>query len=317
MAAGTAIEALEAPWRRQARAWAGDPAATWAWLETSLRRLDPSATVLVLGAPGRPAACLGFLGTGPRLAVPLARVLDRFAWAPDVTAGERDRALEDAARLATVFLPYVPAPALPGPAVAHSASAAGVCPLVTGSGWETYLAGRSRTLRKSLRLAQSRLRRSGTGLEPALLAPGETAERLGELAHVEARGHRRRGMVLSGRRGPFLARVIAALDVTGGVRTHVLRNDSGIQAYLLGFAARERYLLYTTGFDRRYERLSLGTLLMRDALRDALSRGERVDMGNGSSAFKRRWATGALPLAHVLTLPRADLLLPPGRPPSR
>jgi hypothetical protein len=312
MPAARALELLAEPWRRQQHLWNGDPAATWVWLETSLLQLHPRQPVLVLGKADRPSACLNLVGSRSRIAFPLARVRDRFAWAPGVEAPGRDRALAAAGPLATIYLPYVPLDAVPGRQVEHVMRPAGLCPIVVADSWAMYLESLSRKLRQNLRRAQSRLGRSGAGLEIAVLAPGETADRFQELARVEAEGHRRGGHHLSGQRGLFLQRVVRELDEAGHVRTYVYSGVRGIQAYLLGFVARRRYLLYSTSFDVRHERLSLGALLFREAVHDAIGRSEHVDLGNGDSEFKMRFATASIPLAHVLVVSRANTSLPAG-----
>jgi hypothetical protein len=310
LTADRALETLERPWREQEPDWTGDPSATWVWLETGLRRIDRQE-VLVLGAAERPVACLYLAGKNSRLAFPVSRVLDRFAWAPSVREPEIEAALGAARRLAAIYLPYVPVSARPPLLGTGDTRPAGVCPLVAATEWSAYHARLPGTLRKALHRAEIRVAKSGTRLRATELRRGETSERLAELAAVEARGHRRRGRLLSGKRAKFIGRVIEAIDSAGHVRTHVIEDSRGVCAFLLGFAVGGRYLLYSTSLDARYERLSLGTLVLRDALRGALERGEDVDMGNGSTRFKLRWATGVLPLESVLLLPPADNCLAP------
>ena len=304
-----ALETLEGPWRAQERDWSGDPSATWVWLETGLRQVDRAQPLLVLGTAERPVACLHLQAS---LAFPLTRVLDRFAWAPGVTEPEIEAALAAARAVARIYLPYVPFERLPPRLVAGSTRPAGECPQIAASTWSAHKERLSSRYRKALRRADRAVAESGLGFKAVELAPGETAARLAELVQVERDGHRLRGRLLSGKRARFIARVIEGLDAGGRVRTHVIEGGRGVCAYLIGFATPRRYLLYSTSFDARYEHLSLGTLVLRDALKGALDRGEAVDMGNGRTPHKLHWSTGVLPLANFLLLPRADNRLAAG-----
>jgi len=306
-----ALDELEEPWCAREAVWNGDPSATWAWLETSLRCYPLRQQVLAVGSRDRPVACFYLSPQRTPIAAPLTRVMDRLAWAPGTALRDCDQAVDVARRTTSLYLPYIPVTSLPSAANSKDARITGCCIVVDAESWPAYLESRSATLRRSLRAAAARLERAADAPLAGILAPGETTVRLGELAAVEAAGHRRRGRVLSGLRGAFIAQVIAELDGAGHVRTHVFQGSAGIEAYLLGFAASGRYLLYLTAVHANRRSLSLGTLLLGNAIRDAMERSEHIDVGNGLTKFKLRWATGVLPVAHVLIPQRVGPALPP------
>jgi CelD/BcsL family acetyltransferase involved in cellulose biosynthesis len=99
--------------------------------------------------------------------------------------------------------------------------------------------------------------------------------------------------------------VCARLDSAGAVETHLARIGGKLAAYLVTFRAEGRTLIYTMGFRAGLERLSLGNLLFARAINTGLQRGWKVDLGNGTSFFKRRFADAVHPLHDLFVLPHA------------
>lgn len=303
IAAGDLI-ALEPAWRRrQSAAWSGDPAATWEWLAAGAHHLPATHPLLLLGTPDVPIALLRLVGRGRfRIAVPLGHGagLDRMALCPATDPASARVATHSARSIATVWLPFM----------AGGTIATGGQEVRRGHGeflsigcrdWGEYYGSRSRSLRKTIRLANNRRSRADEKIRLWTLPPGETSARLHALAAVEAGGRRKTGYLLSHpRAGPFTARWVRHLDEAGHIRTRVAVADGRICAFLVGVVAARRYLAYSMAMLDAYSPYALGHLLFHDAIRDALTCGESVDLGSGSTAFKLRWATSASPLEDVL-----------------
>jgi GNAT acetyltransferase-like protein len=295
------LPVIESAWRRrQAESWAGDPAATWEWISEAAR---DARTLLLIGSPGRPLACLRVAG-GRRfgVAVPPGRHLDRFAPCPGTTPDELVQALVHAPKTIPVALRLVESriadAAAAMPAVVRRGN--GEFAIVRPQSWSDYYAARSQKLRWTLKRGRSKFA-ALPGAEMSELADGETRTALPELAAVESHGHRGTRVLDDG----FVVDVIARLDASGAVLTHVARIDGRIVAYALGFVSPTRFVGYTMGFRSDLAGLSLGSLLLAAQIQSALENGREVDLGQGFSDFKDRFAEARHPLWDVFVLPRS------------
>jgi CelD/BcsL family acetyltransferase involved in cellulose biosynthesis len=290
------VAAVEPAWRaRQACAWTADPAASWEWIAAGIADVPSDREYLLLGSLTRPVGVLETVAIpGRRFARPLGRGLDRLAWCPGATREETRSALEAGRRLANLWLPSLECERTSDWIRAHAASVHGEFLTVEDyTDWDTYLASRPKSLRKTLRGAVNRSNR-GHSVEITRLAPGATASRIDELREVESRGHRAHGRLLQPSRGQhisFTARLISSLDTEGRVRTFAAYDSGILSAYLVGLTAGRRFLAYTMAVRSSCRDLALGHRLFAEAIRVSIDDGEAIDLGNGTSDFKRRWAT--------------------------
>ncbi len=298
------VDVIAPEWRRrQGESWNADPAASWEWIAAA--RTDGCATTgrfLLLGSVDRPIALLKLSAmAGARIARPLGRGLDRMAWCPGSSPEEVRSALDAGRRFANLWLPALEHDVSRGVPACASIVHGEYLTVEARGGWDGYLSTRSRSLRKTLRLAANRATRGGA-VKTALLDQGATGARIEELAEVERYGHRARGHLLQPeRRRPtsFTSRLLTLLDAAGSVRTFVAYEGSRISAYLIGIVAGHRYLAYTMAVRTSAEELALGHRLFAEAIRLTIDNGEAVDLGNGNTDFKRRWATSVRPLHDV------------------
>ena len=80
------------------------------------------------------------------------------------------------------------------------------------------------------------------------------------------------------------------LLAAGILRLHVLWLDGVIVAVCYGFLAKNIGYAYMSGFDRRFEKLSVGTQLMAHAMENAMREGAReFHLLRGGEAYKYTW----------------------------
>jgi CelD/BcsL family acetyltransferase involved in cellulose biosynthesis len=80
------------------------------------------------------------------------------------------------------------------------------------------------------------------------------------------------------------------LLAAGMLRLHVLWLDGVIVAVCYGFLAKNIGYAYMSGFDRRFEKLSVGTQLMAYAMEEAMHKGGReFHLLRGGEAYKYTW----------------------------
>jgi CelD/BcsL family acetyltransferase involved in cellulose biosynthesis len=166
-------------------------------------------------------------------------------------------------------------------------------PVVDASGgnFDAWLSGRSRNLRKQLRVA--RRRADEAGLRTALVTTEEGCEHaLRECRRLHlARWQKRGGSALGENAFAMVGEAAHALLPAGGLRVLVLASDERTVAVLLALAAGGDLLLYNYGFDEAYARVSPMHLTILAAIEDAFARGERrIDFGGGHERHKLAFA---------------------------
>src|SRR5690606_34442189 len=88
----------------------------------------------------------------------------------------------------------------------------------------------------------------------------------------------------------FHLRAAAGLAAQGALRLYALRFDGEVAAVYYGFLHHRRAYVYLTGFDPRFARLSLGTVLLGHAIEQAIRDGAtEFDFLRGREAYKYRW----------------------------
>lgn len=98
------------------------------------------------------------------------------------------------------------------------------------------------------------------------------------------------GMLDDPRAVAFHRHVAKAFLARGMLRLHALRLDGALAAAWYGFAANGRTYYYLGGFDPRFERFSVGTVIVGHALEHALAEGAtELDFLRGREAYKYAW----------------------------
>lgn len=98
------------------------------------------------------------------------------------------------------------------------------------------------------------------------------------------------GVLADERTCRFHEDVVQGMSAAGMLRLHLLRVDDLPAAAFYGFACGGRLYFYLGGFDPAFERASVGSLAILEALEFAVSRGDtRLDFLRGPEPYKYRW----------------------------
>lgn len=98
------------------------------------------------------------------------------------------------------------------------------------------------------------------------------------------------GVLADERTCRFHEDVVQGMSTAGMLRLHLLRVDDRPAAAFYGFACGGRLYFYLGGFDPAFERASVGSLAILEALEFAVSRGDtRLDFLRGPEPYKYRW----------------------------
>jgi CelD/BcsL family acetyltransferase involved in cellulose biosynthesis len=161
---------------------------------------------------------------------------------------------------------------------------------LSGASWEDYLATRSRNLRSQVRRKTKAVVRD---FDAAFrLADSATlAADLDALAELHERRWRGRSSVFRPGRRRFHAGFAAAALGRGWLRLWVLELRGEPAAALYGWRLGDRYFYYQAGFDPRFERESVGFVLLARTIRGAAEEGASVyDLLRGGEDYKLRFA---------------------------
>jgi CelD/BcsL family acetyltransferase involved in cellulose biosynthesis len=312
------LEEARAEWATLAAA-SGNVYATPEWCEAWLQEAVPSyalqprlfgarredgtlAAILPLVlVRGRYVRKLRFLGFGAAnqlgpIAAPddvaaatgaLARVLEKTASDWDVFHGESLPAGDWAARL--------------GAAEIHHEGS----PVVRGEGWDDYLRGRSRSLRKELGQKERRLEEHGLSYR-TVESEADLDRGLDALfALHRARWGADASPWFAGAED-FHRAFAAAAHRRGWLRLRLLELDGRPVAANYSFRFGEIEWSYQHGRDPAFEDASVGLLILGRAIREAFDEGAtEFSLGPGAQAYKLRFATDdpgleSVALAHGL-----------------
>jgi CelD/BcsL family acetyltransferase involved in cellulose biosynthesis len=166
------------------------------------------------------------------------------------------------------------------------------CPyLELGDDWERYLATLTPTRRQTLRRKERNLRR-----HHAVAITDYGADRLDEGWGRLVALHQRRWQGAGAFQAPHVERLhrrfTAELAARGQLWLSTLDVDGDLAAAWYGFAYRDTVYFYQSGRDPRWERESVGLILMGAMIRRAMERGyRRFDFLRGEDGYKRHWTT--------------------------
>jgi CelD/BcsL family acetyltransferase involved in cellulose biosynthesis len=194
-------------------------------------------------------------------------------------------------------------PDAPG-TVLHRSSGPAPTLELRGRDFDSWLAGKSRNFRHDLRKKRNAFVRQGGRFRVATL---ETLERdLQALArlHYGRWTHRGGSAALTTGVEAMLLEAGRALVPRGRFRLWSLERDGYVLASHLALTAGDEYGYWLAGFDERYGRISPSLLGALAIVQDAFACGaQRLDLGIGDVAYKRRFADGEETLAYVRMVP--------------
>lgn len=159
--------------------------------------------------------------------------------------------------------------------------------------------------RQNYRRAHAALVEMGIAARFRLVEPHEPVDALlGRMIELKLAWLRRTGQVspLFADGGALFRGLVDALAQAGALRVFVLEDADGrVLAGSVNFVEHERLFAFFTTYDPVYERASVGTLMLVDAIRWALDRGLReVDFLCGDEEYKRRLTERAVTLRSVV-----------------
>jgi CelD/BcsL family acetyltransferase involved in cellulose biosynthesis len=172
--------------------------------------------------------------------------------------------------------------------------------------WDLQRQKLKRNIKESIRHCYNALRRDGHN---HVFAAGGSVEQLLEL-------HRRRSLVQEHRQHrdsfaeaatrSFEADVLSRMQSAGRARIVELAIDGEVVAARACLEAHGALYLYYSGFDPSWWKYSVLTLLVTEAIRDAIDRGMKtVNFSPGTDNSKSRWGVDLVPMQTV-TLVRSN-----------
>jgi CelD/BcsL family acetyltransferase involved in cellulose biosynthesis len=185
----------------------------------------------------------------------------------------------------------------------------GICPVIdlAGHTWTSYLASRGSAHRANVR---RRLKAAEELLRPTFERVTTECQRREALLALfdfhDSRFRERGGSTafLTGALRAFHDEATQRMLESGGLRMYVLRVDGAVAAAMYGFGHNQQFFFYQHGFDSRYQRRSIGLVLMAYTIRAAFDEGMHTyDMLWGAEPYKWLWATRARTLYRVHLFP--------------
>lgn len=165
------------------------------------------------------------------------------------------------------------------------------------SSWETFLTGLPRKERHEIRRKLRRLREAGPvqhrclGEREALATGIETFLRLFRANRPD------KAEFMTGRMARYFALLIEGAARAGTLALSLLEIGGEPAAAVLCFDHGDTTYLYNNGYDRRFERLSVGILSKVLSIRESLARGRRrYDLLKGIEGYKFRLGGREKPL---------------------
>jgi CelD/BcsL family acetyltransferase involved in cellulose biosynthesis len=177
--------------------------------------------------------------------------------------------------------------------------------LLEGLEWDEYLAQRTKNVRYEFRRRRHRLvadhgMAARTATEETLEADLDALFRLHEMRWT-GRGE----SSLADPRKQAALREFSALALRRGwLRLHILEIEEAEVAAMLCWRVGDVYAYYNSGFDPAWSKMSVGTVVMGIAIREAVHEGAKeFDMLAGSETYKRKFADESRPASTLVLTP--------------
>jgi len=164
------------------------------------------------------------------------------------------------------------------------------------SSWEEYMRGlRSRLRTRASTYIRRLLEHDGCRLTIATTEP-ERAAAMKALAHLHELRWRAKasgGNFANPQYVQFHEAVSKALLTANELRLLTLHHQSEPIGALYGFLYRDTFCAYQSGFDPKWSKRSVGTVMLALAIKAAIEEGAcEFDLMRGASEYKARWASG-------------------------
>ncbi|GAB2451848.1 hypothetical protein GCM10027062_35830 [Nocardioides hungaricus] len=172
-----------------------------------------------------------------------------------------------------------------------------------GQGWERWLAGKSKNLRRQVAKKRAGLERAHR-VELRLATAGSLDRDLADLFELHAARWEGESPLLAPRQRRFTAAFAARALEQGWLRLWTMHVDGRRAAALLGFRFGPDFYCYQFGRDPGLERESVGFVLLVHVVREELESGAaEFRFLRGDEDYKQRFATGDAGVTTV-ALPR-------------
>jgi CelD/BcsL family acetyltransferase involved in cellulose biosynthesis len=181
----------------------------------------------------------------------------------------------------------------------------GVAPLIELEGsFDAYLDALPTKLRHEMRRKERRLADQAGGYEVTWASASTLSRDVDRFVELHQASPGPKGRFLHPGMELFFRRLAGALLEQGWFQLAFIEVDGTKAAGAMGFSFGDTFSLYNSAFDRDFERLSPGMVLVTRLIRDAAERGlRRFDMLKGDLAYKYRFGARPRPV-HRLVLKR-------------
>jgi hypothetical protein len=185
----------------------------------------------------------------------------------------------------------------------------GICPVIHlgGHTWESYLASLGAAHRANFRRRLRTLQRQfGMCFEPVTSEPCRQRALGALIGFHEERWCSRGGSTAFHTRElrAFHDAVTRRALESGWLRLYEMRLDDQTAAVMYGFNYNHRFYFYQHGFAERFQKHSIGLVLMGLTIRDAIDEGAaEFDMLYGGESYKWLWTRDTRPLAQFDLFP--------------
>ena len=171
----------------------------------------------------------------------------------------------------------------------------GAWPMVRHAGtWEDYLASRDPHVRHEMRRKETRARCRSTVSFRVVTEERDLDDVMADIIRIEERSWKApRGLSITAEEESrrFYAALTRRAARSGRLRIYLLYIDGAPVGHVYGLTSNGEYQALTTSYDQSYARISPGTLLFHEALRDVLADGYAVfDFLSGESRWKKELA---------------------------
>ena len=174
------------------------------------------------------------------------------------------------------------------------------------SSWEEYVSSLSKKDRHELRRKLRRLESTGRvhwySVPPDEFKPAD----MGDFVRLHRQSAPDKAGFMTGHMADFFGRLMATFLPSGQALLYFLELDGQRIASTICFSFQDEMLLYNSGYDPEYSRLSAGLLLKAFCIDAAISQGKRVfDFLQGSEPYKYDLGGVDAPI-YQITLERND-----------
>jgi CelD/BcsL family acetyltransferase involved in cellulose biosynthesis len=168
--------------------------------------------------------------------------------------------------------------------------------------WEQHVARLTKKDRHELRRKRRRMEDAG-GWEVVEATGVTIAKDLETFFDLHAKSTHAKADFLTDEMKAFFRHICVHLQKEGWLSLRTLRLEGRPAAAVLGFVYGGKLLLYNSGYDPEYNRLSPGFVLMSEEVRLAIAAGlSEVDFLRGNEKYKYDLGATALPLMHLAVL---------------